>query len=76
MSEMQAVEILQRVADAIERIDIINQRLVTAIAVICVSFCVMITFIAYFYFTTDYSYPQVNQTQSNSSNIEIKKGGN
>ena len=81
--EQYIQETLRLASETVVKSDKINQRLVTAIISICVTFaiCFSVTLIgvSYFYFTTDYSFPQVTQNQTNTdnsnSNVEIKKGG-
>jgi hypothetical protein len=70
-------ELIKLSSEMINKTDQINQRLVTAIITLSVTFCFTLVGFAYFYFTTNYEYGTVNQTQSNTenSNQKIDKGG-
>lgn len=73
-------ELIKLSSEMINKTDQINQRLVNSIIVICTAFCLCFTItvvgISYLYFTTDYSYPQVNQNQvgTDNSTQTINKG--
>lgn len=75
-------ECIKVCSETIEKSNQINKRLVIAIVVIavafCISFSVMVCGLANLYFTSDYTYPQVNQNQFNTenSNQSINKGVN
>jgi hypothetical protein len=73
MDEQQFMEVVNLTSKLIEKTDKVNQKLITAIITITISFslCLAITLtgIAYLYFTTDYSnYGTYNQIQGNDNN--------
>lgn len=78
----QIIDLINMSIKTIDKVDKLNQRLITCIIAMTVSFylciCLTIVGLAYFYFTTDYNYGTVNQNQTNTenSNQNINKGGN
>lgn len=80
MLEKYIQDVIKLSADTITKADKINQRLVTAVIVMAISFsisfAVTIIGISYFYFTSGYEYG-FNQTQINTENSnQTIKGGN
>lgn len=69
-------ELIKLSSEMINKTDQINQRLVNSIIVMCMVFCLTAVCVSYLYFTTDYSYPQVNQNQvgTDNSTQTINKG--
>jgi hypothetical protein len=75
----QSLEVINRFTNAIEKIDSINKQLVKVLIVSVVAFCLTLITIVGMYFFADYTYPQITQTQSDSSSskatINIRQGG-
>jgi len=71
-------QLLSNVESTVEKIDIINKRLINCIFVLCVSFFLCIGTIVGFYFLADYDYIDANQnivTDTNTTNQSFKTGG-
>ena len=67
--------IIQIYAESIKRNDEINKRLVTALTVTVISFCIAVTvigsFAPYVYFTAEYYYPTIETNDSENINNTI-----
>ena len=71
-------QLLANVEATVEKMDIINKRLISCIFVLCISFFICIGVIVGFYFLSDYDYIDANQnivTDTNTANQSFKTGG-